>query len=292
VRARFYLDGAALTSSASPPRCGTSRAGRLDSQRITNGWHRLDVSVATATGAIRRRTITFHSSNARSSARRPGLRFRGTRVEDFAKADEGAPDRIVATSDPVDPSRTSIRFALSDRDVFPFTATDNPRAQLQTPSAIKPGSEFWMKDRIFLPRTFPSSVPGWMALTSVYGPPFAGPSPWNLKIEGGEILWRRNSTYAWDVPWRMPLVRGQWLTFVVHERFARAGWVEMWVDGRRVRFAGGSLRLHMRTRDRSNGQGLNHVQIGQYRAAGMFDDATVYHEGVVVAPTRASMEDF
>jgi hypothetical protein len=149
-----------------------------------------------------------------------------------------------------------------------------------------------------LPQDFPSSVPGWMALVSIYGAPFNGSSPWQIGIEGNNLAWMRNGTYKYDVPWQMPLVKGRWVTVLLHERFASDGWVEMWIDGAPVKFfSGGSNpnkitpteHLAMKTMDSSNNGGANAAKIMNYRKVGMFSSATVYFGALRLGATRASV---
>jgi hypothetical protein len=201
-----------------------------------------------------------------------------------------APGAVAVVADPLAGDRPVFRLTVDESDVYPVTPTENPRAQLLTHPAIEVGEEFWLRTSFLLPRDLPP-VPGWMSLVSVYGPPFDGSSPWQMGIRADELMWQRNATYDYDVPWRMPLVKGRWVDVLVHQRFASDGWVEMWIDGERVTFAGGSRRLAMATADASNGAGPNHAKIMQYRQAGMFQTATVYFGALRVGATRASVAD-
>jgi hypothetical protein len=208
---------------------------------------------------------------------------------------QAAPGAITVVPDPLDSGEASFRFRVDEQDVFPVTPTDDPRAQALLPPVIEPGDEFWLGTRLLLPDDFPS-VPGWMSLISVYGPPFAGSSPWQIGIDRDELRWQRNAHSSYDVPWRMPVVKGRWIEILVHQRFAADGWVEMWVDGERVNFfpAGNynpdghaeTDRLAMATVDSSNDGGANSAKIMQYREAGMFDSATVYFGALRVAGSR------
>ena len=136
-------------------------------------------------------------------------------------------------------------MTVSDKDVAPITPTENPRAQALSPGIINAGDEFWLETKFMLPQNLPS-VPGWMSLVSIYGAPFDGSSPWQIGVDDNEFRWQRNGTYNWDIPWRAPLVKGSWVTVLLHERFATDGWVEMWIDGQQVSFfpSGGDNRPH------------------------------------------------
>jgi hypothetical protein len=126
-----------------------------------------------------------------------------------------------------------------------------------------------------------------------------GTPPWHVEINHNHIQWGRNETYDWDVPWRMPLVRGRWVEILMHCRFARHGFVEMWVDHRPVTFFNGGTynpshhrptrRLRMQTLDSSNDGGPNHAAILSYRKARMFDSVTIYQGPTAIGPTRGSV---
>jgi hypothetical protein len=225
--------------------------------------------------------------------------FTGAKIKDFALL-QSAPNAITEVPDPLGSGQNVIKMTVSDKDVAPITPTENPRAQALSPDIIKSGDEFWLSTKFLLPQDFPSNVPGWVGLGSIYGEPFGGPSPWQLDIEGEHICWPRNSNYKWDVPWQMPIVRGQWVTVLLHERFASDGWVEMWVNGQPIKFfsSGGSYnpnkiapteRLAMKTMDSSNNGGPNSAKIANYRLKGMFSSLTIYFGALRVGKTRASV---
>jgi hypothetical protein len=224
--------------------------------------------------------------------------FNGDSIGDFAQV-QSAPRAISEVPDPLGSGETVFKLTVNDKDVYPVTPTENPRAQALSPSLIEPGDEFWLETKFMLPQDFPT-VPGWMSLVSIYGPPFQGSSPWQIEVSGDEINWQRNDTYRYDVPWRMPLAKGRWVSILLHERFAADGWVEMWVDGEKVTFfpAGNynpdahqpAELLEMATMDSSNNGGANSAKIMQYREEGMFSSASVYFGALKLGESRASVE--
>jgi len=229
----------------------------------------------------------------------PELLFSGSRIRDFALL-QAAPNAITEAPDPLGSGESVLKMTVNDQDVAPVTPTDNPRAQALSPDIINQGQEFWLATKFLIPADFPTSVPGWMSLVSIYGAPFAGSSPWQVGIDGNQLSWDRNASYNWDTPWKTPLVRGQWTTILLHERFASDGFVEMWVNGAPVTFfAPGSSynpsrhaatqHLEMKTVDSSNGGGANAAKIMQYRQAGMFQSATVYFGALKVGTTRTAV---
>jgi len=229
----------------------------------------------------------------------PTPHFAGARIADFPVS-YGAPGAIAEVPDPLGGGARALRLTVFDRDVEPLTPTDNPRAQLVSPDLVGAGANVWLATEFLVPESYPEVDPGgWVTLVEVYGPPFRGTSPWRLELAGDSLQWQRNSSYEFDTPFKQPLVRGRWIGVLLHERFGRHGFVEMWIDDRPVEFfgAGGrgrnadpaTRRLKMATMDRSNDEGLNSVRIGQYRQAGMFAKGTIYFRGLEVGPTRASV---
>ena len=234
-----------------------------------------------------------------ATASAAGFGFLGTQIADFP-SNQSAPGAVTEVPDPAGSGETVLKMTVADDDVYPLTPTDNPRAALLTPTAIHPGEEFWWRSKFLLPRTFPASVPGWLVvLEGPYGPPFYGTPPWHIEVNRNHIQWSRNSTYGWDVPWRMPLVRGRWIHVLMHCRLSTHGFVEMWIDGRRVTFFAGATydpgdvaptgRLRMSTVDDSNDAGPNFVSLMSYRERGMFPSVTIYQGPTAVGPTPASV---
>ena len=228
----------------------------------------------------------------------PGLLFSDARLGDFREI-QSAPEAITEVPDPAGSGETVLKMTVNDKDVYPITPTENPRAQAMGPSTIEAGDEFWLQTKFLIPQNFPS-VTGWMGLVSVYGAPFNGSSPWNISIADDEFRFQRNEDYNVDIPWRAPLVEGKWMTILTHERFAEDGFVEMWVNGQQIKFFppgnrnpehhAETTRLEMATMDHSNDGGPNGPRIEQYREAGMFESASVYFGALKLGETRASVE--
>lgn len=225
--------------------------------------------------------------------------FTGTKIKDF-DLKQAAPGAITEVPDPLNPQRTVLQMTVDDADVYPITPTGDPRAQLLSPEIFESGDEFWWNSEFLLPNDFPSSVPGWVTLLEgPYGEPFDGTPPWHIEANGGNLQWSRNSTYNWDVPWEMPMVKGRWVHVLIHSRFAPDGWVEMWVDGQQVTFFPGNTynpgneapttRLQMQTLDSSNAGGPNFAVIQSYRKKGIFDTLTIYQGPMQIGETRASV---
>lgn len=215
-----------------------------------------------------------------------GLLFNGEHISDFSLL-QAAPGAITEAPNPSG-AGTAIDMTVNEADVAPITPTDNPRAQALSDSIIESGDEFWLSTSFYIPPELPS-VPGWMSLVSIYGPPFGGSSPWQIEVVGSNLQWMRNGTYHYDVPWQIPLVKGSWVSVLLHERFATDGWVEMWINGQQVSFFHRETKLNMQTMDSSNGGGANAAKIMQYRKAGMFESASIYFGSLKLGTTRESV---
>ena len=208
---------------------------------------------------------------------------------------------MTEVSDPLGSGQTVFKMTVSDKDVYPISPFSNPRADAVAPAFIEEGDDFWMKTKFLLPATFPASVPNWMSLITIAGPPYEGSRPWEIGVSGETIRWQRNSTYSWDVPWEMPLERGRWISVLLHQRFDAAGkgWVEMWIDGERITFFSGltynplkiasTNHLSMATMDGSNNGGANMAFLLNSRAAGMFESATVYFGPLKIGTERSDV---
>jgi hypothetical protein len=244
-----------------------------------------------------------HDGRGERPEPREVLLFSGTRIGDFA-ANESAPGAVREVPNPRGGAGKVLALTVHNRDVAPVTPTENPRAQLLSPALIEPGRTFWLSTAFLVPRSFPR-VSSWLTLTSVYGPPATGSGPWDLAIDaapaGGDLLMlRRGDTYRNDIPWATPVPRGRWTRATVHERFARHGFIELWIDGRRVTFFARSpynplgiaptTRLRMATQGTTNGGGPNVVKIMQYRRRGQFKVGTIFFAGLLIGTSRASVE--
>ena len=204
-------------------------------------------------------------------------------------------ERIRIVDDPVlGPTRKVARFVVRDRDTGP---TENPRAQIETSSTLSAGGEYWLGWSTLFPRSF-RTLPrgGWLTVESVYGAPARDSGPMTMTVSGSELRYQRNATSNFDVPWRMPIVRGRWTDFVWHVKLSRSpskGFVEIYVNTgsgwRQQALGSGRTRLYMRTLDRSNGRRANSFRLNNYRKRGMFAKVSVYHAAPKVGTSFAAV---
>jgi hypothetical protein len=258
----------------------------------------LAAALALATGAVHLSSLLSTGDSASARPSHP-LEFVGNSIADFP-LNQSAPDAVSEVRDPLGSNEWVMKMTVDNHDVYPVTPTHDPRASLLTPTRIRPGDTFWWRAKFLLPRNFPDRVPGWLVvLEGPYGPPFDSTPPWHIEVTGRQIKWVRNSNYDWDVPWQMPLVKGHWIHVLMHCRFSRHGFVDMWINGRRVSFFRGdsynpshhrrTRRLWMQTRDRSNNEGANFAVLMNYRKAGMFRTVTIYHGPTELGATAAAV---
>ncbi len=228
------------------------------------------------------------------------LLFKATHIEEFW-LNQSAPGAVTEVPDPAGSGESVFQMTVGDKDVYPITPTENPRAELVSTPTINPGDELWWSSKFYLPSSFPSSIPSWLTLMEgPYGSPFNGTPPWHIEVSGEHIQWSRNGTYNWDVPWQMPLVKNSWVSVMVHEKFASEGWVEMWIDGKPIDFFSASTynpnhvaptqRLKMQTMDASNDTGPNAIHLMNYRKVGMFNSVTLDEGPLAIGTTQESVE--
>lgn len=235
--------------------------------------------------------------------------WEGSRLTDFNETYACTPERITEVPDPLSSGKTVLKFTVYNNDVpghgcSGITPTNDPRAWVVSPEFIRPGDEFWLRGRFFIPADFPN-VTDWMTLLEVYGQPFNGTSPWRVEVKPNEgqssFTYQRNSTYNWDTPWAVPAVKGQWVEVLTHEKFAAEGFLEEWLNGQQITFFNpgtspwnpnnepATKKLEMQTVDASDNGGVNSIRFGQYRKAGMFEVGSLYFDFAKVGTTKESV---
>jgi hypothetical protein len=228
-----------------------------------------------------------------------GLLWSGSKISDFVN--QSAPGAVTEVPDPAGSGETVMKMTVNNSDVAPITPTDNPRAQLGSPEFVHPGDEMWWHARFYLPKDFPAFVPGWMnVMEGPYGAPWAGSPPIEVEVHDDAIRWQRNNTYSADIPWSIPIIRGQWVDVLEHFRFGHDGFVETWIDGEQITFfKPGSYNplhepetthLNMQTMDSSNDGGTNFFVLQSYRMKNMFGSLSIYQGATEVGTTRESVE--
>lgn len=149
------------------------------------------------------------------------------------------PGHVYETPDPLGIYGTVLRFDTHDEDTMDRQGAANPRNEIMCPrEIIEPGWEGWISGGFLLPKGLDFN--GFFGqIQGPWGPPWSG-SPWfSLKTEAnGDLRWQRNATYGYDVPCskhRAPFL-GVWTRYLLHLRYAKEGWIELWVNGEPVSF--------------------------------------------------------
>lgn len=215
--------------------------------------------------------------------------FYGAELSDYKI--EAEPGDVTEVADPLGSGETVFSLTVPNDHTAGFT--ENPRAQLLGPDIFNEGDEFWLETFFLMPSDYPP-LTGFLALVEVYGEPFAGSSPFRVEAQGGSFFCERNDTYGGDTPWEIPMVKGQWVNVVIHERFATDGWVELWIDGEQQVFFEGTpeetTKLEMQTRDSSNNGAANHAKLSHYRKKDQFEVGTIYFKPLSLATTKAELD--
>jgi hypothetical protein len=210
-----------------------------------------------------------------------------------------SPTRIQQVPDPLGADDTVLRLTAKNGDVYPRTPTDNPRAQLITPSdIITRGVPFWETYEVYLPPSFPTRLTdgSWIALGSpFYGSPFAGSPSIEMEITDGRFMWDTDR-YAKPTTrpiWSMPVETDRWITFTWHLYPTSNGFTELYVNGVPVSVshrAGTYDGFAQPVIDPTNDVGPWFSQLSVYMQHNVFQDVTVYFRFFKIATTEASSE--
>lgn len=213
-------------------------------------------------------------------------------LHEYANLQQRSPDRITVVQDPLGNNRKVMKITVDDTDTAPYTPTENPRAQALTPSLFTEGKDFWIGSSLMvpdvdeLPYTSGDSTP-WIALGSVYGPPYAGKGPNGLGLESAaeatKVYWMMNSTSDMELAWEMTITRKTWVDFVQHIMMSQdktVGYREIWANtgsGWQRCLLSGRERRYYATLDSSNNGGANHHVLALYYEKGQMPSGTLYY---------------
>lgn len=116
-----------------------------------------------------------------------------------------------------------------------------------------------------------------------------GSPPLAMTVKGDEILLSGGKQNAFHEFWKAPMDRGRWHDFVAHIRWspnARAGFVELWHNGRRVVRRTRTATLY---RDADGHAIPNYLKIGLYRSSAIRQTQVIYHDALRVARSRKAL---
>ena len=196
-----------------------------------------------------------------------------------------------------------MQFHVLDTDVAPCTSTENPRAELESPSLFAPGDERWEAWSVYVPSSHPApactNCPNgtFFAFQTDYGAPFDGPASigwfFDFAVSPNRFSMDRGQQYNDDQPWLSSLTTGQWVDFLVHKKFSNkndgTGFIEAWENGNQVTFSTCNC-TRLSTQTMHSTQTSLAFYMTAYRAAGLFASFDTYYDEVRVGTTRASVQ--
>lgn len=201
-----------------------------------------------------------------------------------------SPEGVAVVDSPVRQGGYAARLTVADSDVV----GGNPRAQLNAPGMHHEGDEHFIGWSTYFPGDFPS-VPsgGWLVFFQFHGEPYSGSPRLGFGVGSDRrIELRRDDAYDFDRVWSGPLVRGRWIDFTARIKWSRdpsVGFIEMWVDGRRMRFSHGDTRLAMATiqedQDVVESIATNYRKLNTIKAP-----VTILHDAVKIGTSCAAVQ--
>lgn len=204
--------------------------------------------------------------------------------------------KMPVVNDPVlGASRKVVQMTIHEADGGGGATLDNPRGQLQTPTSITEGSDFWVGFGLLLPSDFPP-VPianGWQSFFQMFGVSSTGYPSFRIAFEsnGGFFGWRRQPSKGGGDALSITPQYGAWMDFALHVRASAnpaLGFLEVWTNfgsgwvqrplaaGPGDTLVGNRLYTETITPGLPAG-GAYRTDVQNYRKAGMYDVATCFH---------------
>lgn len=241
---------------------------------------------------------TLSTSSSGSSPAPGSVLFDGSQPSSWLNQ-SAASNRVQVLPDPDGASDSALQFTARNSDVAPLTPTDNPRAQLVSPTNIlAEGEQFWESYEIYLPSSFPTAETynGWLALGSpFYGPPWNGSPSVELGIVNGQWRWATNA-YApvpYTIIWQQPIVLGEWVRFTWHIIPSANGFAELYVNGQPlvVSYNGQTGEgVNLPVIDTTDYEGPWASQLSVYYSLNTFAAVTIYFKNFKIGTSQAAAE--
>lgn len=204
--------------------------------------------------------------------------------------------RMPVVDDPIlGPARKVIQMIIHEADGGGGATLSNPRGQLQAPTSIDEGTDFWVGFGILLPVGFPQ-IPlsfGWQSFFQLFGVSDTGYPAFRIAFEGngGFFGWRRQPAKGGGDALSLTPQYGAWMDFALHVRSSpnpAFGFIEVYTN-----FGGGWTQQSLAAApgDTLTGKrlytetitpglppgGAYRTDIQNYRRREMYDLAVVYH---------------
>jgi hypothetical protein len=188
-------------------------------------------------------------------------------------------------------------------DVYHFNIYDNPEGGKERCEAkgtrlpdgtnvrLTDGNTYWIGWRSMYGEGVREGK-AWVALFQMhaYGVTGSG-APFVLRTLSDGVLHLQNNVMGTNIHiWNVPLVTGQWQSFVLHVHMssvATEGWVELWYNGVRQTFINGEQRYYCPTHEDAPGT-YNRLKWGIYRGGG---NSGNWHAWMSGARLGTSFED-
>jgi len=217
------------------------------------------------------------------------LDFETGDLSQYDSTQRAGDDRLRVVRSPRRQGRYAARFEGRAGDTQ--AATTGIRAELIAERdggrEVGPGDVRWYRWSTLFPRSYALSD-HWQTFIQ-WKNDGTGSPPLAMTVNGNEILLSGGEQNAFHEFWKAPIDRGRWHDFVAHIRWAarpKRGFVELWHNGRRVVPRTRTATLY---RDDDGRPISNYLKVGLYRSSAIRRTQVLYHDGMVVARTRAGL---
>lgn len=200
--------------------------------------------------------------------------FETGNISQWTRSQSVASSRLQVVSDVVREGRYALKATVRQGD-DPISASGN-RNELLYISEEKPGSTWFYKWSTLFPKNYPSAD-SWQVIIQWHQEGCCGSPPLEIFVKGEEMNLRVGGADG-DIVWQGPLERGSWHDFVMEVKWSanpKTGYVQMWHNG--------TLAVPKTYGATQYGSEMNYLKMGLYRDDSIRPEASVYHDGFVMA---------
>jgi uncharacterized protein (TIGR03382 family) len=200
--------------------------------------------------------------------------FETGNISQWTRSQSVANSRLQVVSDVVREGRYALKATVRQGD-DPIGASGN-RNELLYISEEKTGSTWFYKWSTLFPKNYPSAD-SWQVIIQWHQEGCCGSPPLEIFVKGEEMNLRVGGADG-DVVWQGALNRGNWHDFILEVKWSanpKTGYVKLWHNGQNV-----LPKTHGATQ---YGRETNYLKLGLYRDDSIRPEASVYHDGFVMA---------
>ncbi len=200
--------------------------------------------------------------------------FETGNISQWTRSQSVANSRLQVVTDVVREGRYALKATVRQGD-DPIGASGN-RNELLYISQEKTGSTWFYKWSTLFPKNYPSSDT-WQVVAQWHQEGCCGSPPLELFVRGEQMNLRVGGADG-DIVWQGPLERGEWHDFVLQVKWSsnpKTGFVQFWHNGELA-----VPKTHGATQ---YGKEMNYLKLGLYRDDSIRTEASVYHDGFVMA---------